>query len=166
MKKKDLGPPLAWQNRCLLPWKRLTAIAFPSRNDVINLPNQQRTLNKLPTELRRRNFVDEHRLSMQNWCPNMQKRACTVHVLQLSFHFCIPPLLVGKKEGKFMTREKRHFSPRPPPKDTVMYLGGRDREVVQSHPLKCGNWDTIKFPHFSYWGISSHPKQGHKFLQK
>ncbi len=31
----------------------------------MNLPNQQRTLNKLPTELRCGHFVDKHRLSMQ-----------------------------------------------------------------------------------------------------
>ena len=30
--------------------------------------NQQRTLNKLPTELRSRNFVNKHRLSIQSRC--------------------------------------------------------------------------------------------------
>ncbi len=34
------------------------------RSDV-RIPNQQHTLNKLPTELRCRNFVSEHRPSMQ-----------------------------------------------------------------------------------------------------
>ena len=33
--------------------------------DVLSLPNQQRTLNKLLTELRCRNFVNRHRLSLQ-----------------------------------------------------------------------------------------------------
>ena len=37
------------------------------------LPNQQRTLNKLPTELQCRNFVSKHRLSMQIGAERMQE---------------------------------------------------------------------------------------------
>ncbi len=37
-------------------------------------PNQQRTLNKLPTELRRRNFVNKHRLSVRIDAKTCKKR--------------------------------------------------------------------------------------------
>ena len=42
-------------------------------------PNQQRTLDKLPPELRRRSFVDKHRLSMRIGRPSVQK-ACVRRV--------------------------------------------------------------------------------------
>ncbi len=51
------------------------------------LPNRQRTLNKLRTELRCTNFVDEHRLSIQIGAKRAEKRVCNVYVFQLSFHF-------------------------------------------------------------------------------
>ena len=63
-------------------------------------PNQQRTLNKLPTELRCRDFVNNHRLSMQNREPNVRKRACDVYVFQPSFHFFMPPPLVAVGQAK------------------------------------------------------------------
>ena len=48
-----------------------------------SLPNQQRTLNnKIPTELRRRNFVNK----ACKLVPNVQKRACNP-LFQLSLHF-------------------------------------------------------------------------------
>ncbi len=57
-------------------------------------PNQQHTLNKLPTEFRHRNFVNKHRLSIQI----SAKRAITcmqcVHI-PTELPFCMPPLLVG-----------------------------------------------------------------------
>ncbi len=37
----------------------------PTATAAAAAPNRQRALNKLPTELRRRNFVDKHRLSMR-----------------------------------------------------------------------------------------------------
>ncbi len=57
-------------------------------------PNQQRTLNKLPTELQCRNFVNKHQLSIQV----MQKHVFNVHIFQLSFCWWLaspffPPLI-------------------------------------------------------------------------
>ena len=49
--------------------------------DDAHMPNQQRTPNKLPTELRCRNFVNKHRLSLQ-----MCTYALCIYI-QLSFHF-------------------------------------------------------------------------------
>ncbi len=52
----------------------------------IHAPNQQRTLNKLPTELRCRNFL----ISTDWECklmPNVQKHVRNVYIFQLSFHF-------------------------------------------------------------------------------
>ena len=37
--------------------------------------------------------------------PNMQKHVCNLHMFQLSFHFCIPPLVVG--EVKITERKKK-----------------------------------------------------------
>ncbi len=55
------------------------------------------TLNKLPPELRCRNFVNKHRLSIQ--ISTKRAKTCTqcVHryIFQLSLPFCIPPLVVG-----------------------------------------------------------------------
>ncbi len=58
------------------------------------LPNQQRTLNKLPTELRCRNFVYQHWLSIQisaKHAKTCMQCVCTPTDLP----FCIPPLVVG-----------------------------------------------------------------------
>ena len=52
----------------------------------IYIPNQQRTLNKLPTELRSRNFVDKHRLGITNQ-PQTCKNLYAKYIFQLSFHF-------------------------------------------------------------------------------
>ena len=46
------------------------------------LPNRQRTLSKLLTELRCRNVVNNHQLSVQKTC--MQR---VLYIFQLSFHF-------------------------------------------------------------------------------
>ncbi len=43
-------------------------------------PNQQRTLSKLLTELRRRNFVNKHRLSIQIGAKRAKKRVCNAYV--------------------------------------------------------------------------------------
>ena len=57
-------------------------------------PNQQRTLNKLPSELRCRNFVSRHLLSIQ--IGTKRAKTCTqcVHILT-ELPFCTPPLVVG-----------------------------------------------------------------------
>ena len=61
-------------------------------------PNQQCTLDKLPTELRCRKFVDEHRLRMQIGAKRAKKKPvhATWYIFRLSFHFCTPPLMVGR----------------------------------------------------------------------
>ncbi len=56
-----------------------------------HLPNQQRTLNKLPTELRRRNFAYKQRLAIQIGT----KCAKTLHEIPTELPFCVPPLVVG-----------------------------------------------------------------------
>ncbi len=69
-------------------------------------PNQQRTLNKLPTDLRCRNFVNKHRLSIR--ISTKREKMCTQYVcVPTELLFCMPPLVVGsqyyvckKKEGK------------------------------------------------------------------
>ncbi len=47
-------------------------------------PNQQRTLNKLPTDPRCRNFVTKRRLSIQVGVKCAKKHVCNVYVFQLS----------------------------------------------------------------------------------
>ncbi len=42
------------------------------------MSNQQRNLNKLPTALRCRNFVNRHRPSICKSAPNLQRRVCNV----------------------------------------------------------------------------------------
>ncbi len=59
------------------------------------IPDQRRTLNGLPPELRCRNFVDKHRPSMRigrQTCRNVYHNVC---VFRLSFHFAFHPLVVG-----------------------------------------------------------------------
>ncbi len=51
-------------------------------------PNQQRTLNNLPNELRCRNFVTKHQLSiLQIGTKRAKTCTCNVYIFQLSFHF-------------------------------------------------------------------------------
>ncbi len=59
-------------------------------------PDQQRTLNKVPTELRCRNFVAKHPLGIQIGA----KRAKTFIqcvCFPTEIPFCIPPLVVGQE---------------------------------------------------------------------
>ncbi len=55
-----------------------------------SLPNQQRTLNEPPSELRCKNLVTKHRLSIQIGAKR-EKNAMCVHILTVR----IPPLVVG-----------------------------------------------------------------------
>ena len=58
------------------------------------VPNQQRTLNKLPAELQRRNFVNNHRLGMQ--IGTKHAKTCMRSVcIPTELPFCLPPLVVG-----------------------------------------------------------------------
>ncbi len=59
----------------------------------LQVPNQQRSLNKLPTELRRINFVNNHRVSKQFWAKRAKTCMRCVYV-PTELQFCIPPLVV------------------------------------------------------------------------
>ncbi len=60
------------------------------------LPNQQGTLNKLPTELQRRNFVNKHRLSIQIDAERAKTcMQCVYEYIPTKLPFCIPLLVVG-----------------------------------------------------------------------
>ncbi len=61
---------------------------------LLQVPNQQRTHNKLPTELRCRNFVNKHRLSIRSGAKQAKTCVQRVHILT-ELPFCIPPLVVG-----------------------------------------------------------------------
>ena len=58
------------------------------------IPNQQRTLNKLPTELWRRNFVYMRQLSIQIGVKHAKTCLRRVRVTT-ELPFCMPPLVVG-----------------------------------------------------------------------
>ncbi len=51
------------------------------------VPNQQHTLNKLPAELRCRNCINKHQLSMQVGAKRAKNCACNVYLFQLGFRF-------------------------------------------------------------------------------
>ncbi len=63
------------------------------------MPNQQRTLNKLPTGLRCRNFVNKHRLSIQVGAKRAETCMQRVHI-PTELPLCIPPLVVGYEHGE------------------------------------------------------------------
>ncbi len=58
-------------------------------------PNQQPTLNEVPAELRRRNFVNYYRLSMQIGAKRAKTCMHCVHV-PTELPFCTPLLAVGQ----------------------------------------------------------------------
>ncbi len=58
------------------------------------VPNQQRILNKVPTELRCRNFVNNHRLSIQISIKHGKACVQCVHI-PTELPLCMPPLVVG-----------------------------------------------------------------------
>ena len=73
MKQKTI-----WRNRCRL-----------------SVPNQQRTLNKLSSELRCRKFVNKHWLSIKIGA-KMCKKTCVQRVcIPTELPFSMPPLVVG-----------------------------------------------------------------------
>ena len=55
----------------------------------LNTLNQQRALNKLPTEFRCRNFVNKHRLSIQICAKRAKKCMQRVHI-RTELPFCMP----------------------------------------------------------------------------
>ncbi len=78
----------------------------------MKLPNQQRTLHKLPPELRRTNFVTKHRLSMQIAAQTCKKRVPNVYTCSdLSSHFAYRRWWLGARlSGKPVSRTSK-FSP-------------------------------------------------------
>ncbi len=80
------------------------------------LPNQQRTLNKLPSELRCRNFVNKHRLNIQI-AAKRQKRVCNVYVFQLSFHSAYHHWWLGAAAGAVAAVAFLH----PPPPFSISF---------------------------------------------
>ncbi len=58
------------------------------------MPNQQRTVNKIPTELRCRNFVNKRRLSIQIGAKHAETYMQCV-CIPTELPFCIPQLVVG-----------------------------------------------------------------------
>ncbi len=80
-------PPTHPQNIHLCPELEILMRLCP-------FPNQQRTLNKVLSELRCRNFVNNHRLSIQISAKRAKMCMQCVHV-PTELIFCIPPLVVG-----------------------------------------------------------------------
>ena len=68
---------------------------FLSPSLKVWVPNQQLTLNKPPTELRCKKFANKHRPSMQIRRQRCKRRVRNVCTFRPSFHFCMPPLVVG-----------------------------------------------------------------------
>ncbi len=70
---------------------------WPSWRMAHVIPNQQRTLNKLPPELRCRKFVNMHRLSMEIGTKRAKKPCMQRVRIPPELPFCIPLLVVGQK---------------------------------------------------------------------
>ena len=88
-----LPPPRCWGPvvaKCIIhPWHFMSGTG----KNVDQIPNQQLTLNNLPTELKKF-LVNNHRLSIQ--IGTKQAKTCMqcLHV-PTELPFCIPPLVVG-----------------------------------------------------------------------
>ena len=87
-----------------------SALAVAARWGKISQPNQRRILNKLPTELRHRNFVNKHRLSMQIGANGAKLSMQRLHILT-ELPFCTPPLVVGKQQQKQQQQQQPTISP-------------------------------------------------------
>ena len=79
----------------LLSWRHVHATGF---NEWC-LPNKQHTLNKLPPELRRRNFVNNHRLSTQVGAKRGKNTYATCTRSGWASILCMPPLVVGVQDS-------------------------------------------------------------------
>ncbi len=97
--------------KCVLFWEDSTRCCPRVNTAVLNLfrtvthfvtrthqsimrPNQQRSSNKLPTELRCRNFANKHRLSIQIGAKLAKRCMQCVHI-PTELPVCMPPLVVG-----------------------------------------------------------------------
>ncbi len=88
---KDLEENKGIQPRNLLHFYKKRNLFFLKKTSfglIYCTPNQQRTVDRLPPEFRCRNFVNEHRPSMQVGRQSVRRtRTCNVHAFRLSFHF-------------------------------------------------------------------------------
>ncbi len=75
--------------------------------ELLHVPNQQRTLNELPTELRCQKFVNKHRLSSKKIGAKCVKTCmqCVYTVFQLSLHFAYHRWWLGKWDYPTSTQE-------------------------------------------------------------
>ena len=69
--------------------------AIKKKKRISGHPNQQHTPNKVPTELRRRNFVTKPPTEHANRRPNVQKTCAQRVRIPTEPPFCIPLLVVG-----------------------------------------------------------------------
>ncbi len=81
----------------------------------MNQPNQQRTLKKLPPELRRRNFDTKRRLSITSRCRTCEKCVCNVRIVptELPFlHTTVAGWGRGRRQKKNLFWGKGGFLPK------------------------------------------------------
>ncbi len=72
----------------------------PSSICTVYITNQQRNLNKLPTELQYRNFVGKHRLSMQIGALYCLRNV--YYIFWLSFHFAYRRWWLGRRNKRWI----------------------------------------------------------------
>ena len=107
------------------------------------VPDQQRTLNNLPIELRCRNLVTEHRLHEHaNRCQRCKKVYATC-VFQLRFHFAYHPwwlgMCVDRVLGNCGTSNKTSLATRDQ---------GKGGKLVGERIVDCGSviWSDLSTP--------------------
>ncbi len=117
MKKEASGKPLffcvaLFLLYCLLfRLHRMMMMMMMMINKSAYTPNQQRTLNKLPTELRCRNFDKYAPTELTNRVPDLQKRVGNVYIFQLSFHFACHRWWLGKRKKTTKSLRVFHYFP-------------------------------------------------------
>ncbi len=112
----------------------LCSVRSWAAHHITHPANTRRTLNKLPTELRRRSFVNKHRLSTQNRCPNVQKlRMRHVHV-PAELPSSMPNIGVF---GYVLSKVKKNSNTLPPPPPLQccahVWLGRKPSTVLITH---------------------------------
>ncbi len=130
-------------------WVHTHPPTHPPEQSVSRLPqlNQQRALNKPPTELRCENYVDKHRPIMRSGAKTCKKHVRNVYVFRLSFHFACHRLLVGKEEGKkkeLVWKNKKH--PRVPRESCCSFSVMEKKVLLRKSCLS--SFDEKIFPFF------------------
>ncbi len=101
---------------------------------LLYLPDQQRTLSKLPTELRCRHFVNKHRLSTQigaRCAKTCMQYVC--NIFQLSFHFAYHRWWLGSTSTTKVLSVPPSFA-LPPGNDSTLFLRPLRRPVSVAVP--------------------------------